>query len=93
MKCPCCGGTGEIDPKAPVDLSPLQFRIYDIVRRAKDGIPGPLLIDRVYAHYPDGGPLTASRSVYVQIRRMNERLAAVRERVASTGSVYRLLKI
>jgi hypothetical protein len=87
-------GKGEIEERAPVPLSPIQFRIYDIVRRSKYGIPGTALVDRVYAHRSDGGPINAYNSVQVQIKRANERLAKAGIRITSEthgeGGGYRL---
>ena len=56
MRCPCCNGAGEIEPQAPVALTPLQFKIYEAVRRSARGISGPELVSRVYADRIDGGP-------------------------------------
>jgi hypothetical protein len=41
MRCPTCNGTGEIEARAPVSLTPLQLRIYEAVQQSKDGISGP----------------------------------------------------
>lgn len=92
--CPCCGGTGRIEEKAPVPLPPMQFRIYDVVRRAKHGISGPRLIDAVYADRSDGGPEFAEQSVYVQIRNLNRRLAKVCLKVSANRrrENYRLVR-
>lgn len=94
--CPCCNGIGEIEQKSPVQLTPMQFRIYDIVRRSPHGIEGPQLVDRVYADRADGGPDFASRSVHVQIKNMNERLAMAQENIHASsrgrGGLYRLYK-
>lgn len=95
--CPCCAGKGEIEERAPVPLSPMQFRIYDLVRRSKYGIPGTELINRVYAHEEDGGPMNADISVRVQIKRANERLAVAGIRIAiathGAGGGYRIERI
>lgn len=83
ITCPCCAGKGEIEERAPVPLSPMQFRIYDIVRRSKYGIDGKTLVSRLYANREDGGPVNADISVRVQIVRINERLAPVKLRIGS----------
>lgn len=90
MKCPCCNGTGEIEPRAPVHLSRLQMRIWHFVRRSGYGIATSDLTDRVYADRPDGGPVSARRCVWVLVMGTNKRLAAVKQRIVSTGGVYRL---
>lgn len=84
IACPCCLGSGEIEEAAPVPLSPMQFRIFDIVRRSVHGIPGDLLVDRLYADHEDGGPLYARRSMWVQIKLANNRLAKANLRIATT---------
>lgn len=83
VTCPCCNGAGEIEPEAPVRLTPLQFKIYDIVRKSKHGILGPDLVRKVYADRADGGPDWASTSIHVQIKNMNGRLAVVGQMVRS----------
>lgn len=80
---------------APVHLSPLEYRIYDIVRKSKYGIPGPRLIDRVYADREDGGPDTAATSVYVTIKKANRKLKPAGIKIAGTtpgrGAVYKIM--
>lgn len=94
MKCPCCGGSGEIEEKSPVDLPGLQFRIWDIVRKSRHGISGPALIERAYSHRSDGGPLTANIAIRVSILRANKKLAKAGQRIVhsnrNNGGVYRL---
>jgi hypothetical protein len=94
IPCPCCQGAGEIEELAPVDLPPMQFKIYDIVRKAKHGISGPRLINKVYEHRRDGGPEYAAISVHVQVINLNKKLAVVGQRVNAThrgtGGVYKL---
>lgn len=81
IKCPCCNGTGEIEQDAPVYLSPMQLKIYNIVRK-RNGILPSDLVNRVYATDPDGGPEFAQISVRVAIVKANARLAAAGERIA-----------
>lgn len=92
--CPCCLGKGEIEERSPVHLSPMQFKIWDVVRRSKHGITGPDLTGKVYADKEDGGPLNANISVHVQIVKANIRLAPAKQRIVSTGggpgALYRL---
>jgi hypothetical protein len=94
ITCPCCGGSGQIEEQAPVPLTPLQFKIYDAVRRSKHGLGSRALIDRVYADRIDGGPDNPINTICQTIKNMNARLAVVGQRVHGTtrgvGSVYRL---
>ena len=90
MKCPCCNGSGEIVPQAPVYLSRMQSRIWHFVRRSGDGISSENLIDRIYADHPDGGPLNARRSIWVTIVAANKRLSEARQRIVARGGIYRL---
>lgn len=71
-------------------LPPLQYRVWDEVRRAGDGIPMTTLVDKVYADKPNGGPLHAKKSVYVSIHELNKRLEKRKQRVSIRGSVCRL---
>ena len=84
ITCPCCGGRGEIEEKAPVPLSPLEFAIYDTVRRCPDGINVHELADRVYAGRRDGGPEYAGSSIRVTIMRVNRKLKGKGLRIAGT---------
>ena len=91
--CPCCNGTGEIVEKCPVYLTPLQYRIWDLVRRSADGIGGRDLVDVIYAGNSNGEPPYAMTSVHVTIRNANVRLAAANQKIISNGgrtSTYRL---
>jgi hypothetical protein len=92
IKCPCCHGSGQITERSPVRLTPLQFRIWDIVRRA-DGISAADLIQKVYSQHWEGGPINAAKSVCVTVHHANKRLATVNQRIVSSrgrGSLYRL---
>lgn len=97
MTCPLCEGTGKSLERSPVPLTNMQFRIFKIVRGSPHGIEGRRLIDRVYADQRDGGPDFASRSVHVQICKMNGRLKAVGLQIKATargrGGVYRLGRV
>jgi len=83
IPCPCCDGKGEIEERSPVPLSPLQFKIYDAVRRAKYGIDGSHLVSIVYNDRKDGGPDFAASSVRVTIHRINKKLQKVGRRISS----------
>jgi len=82
ITCPCCAGRGEIEEKAPVPLHPLEFRIWDVVRRSPGGISGRALTERVYADRADGGPDCADNVVRVTIVRVNRKLAPAGLRIA-----------
>ena len=86
-----------IEPAAPVALTPTQFRIWDAVRRSRDGLTAPALAAQVYADRYDGGPLHAKTCIYLTIKSVNRRLAAVGLRIASTtgsrGGVYKIQHI
>jgi hypothetical protein len=95
--CPYCGGTGAVEPGAPVALTPTQFRIWDAVRRSRDGLTAPDIAARIYADRYDGGPLHAKTCVYLTIRSANRRLQAAGIEIASTthtrGGVYKIQPI
>jgi hypothetical protein len=94
MKCPCCEGTGEIEDVIPMFLTPNQRTIYSTVMRSKGGAPGTKLVDALYSHRADGGPLFAWDSLHVTIYNMNKLLASIGERLCAdkrgSGAVYRL---
>ncbi len=100
-KCPCCNGTGEVsgqivDP-APVPLTRMQYRIWDILRRS-DGISIAALVDRTYADRASGGPQHARESVYVSISKANKQLAVVGQKIVSlraggSDRVYRVMQL
>ena len=83
ITCPCCFGAGQIEQRAPVPLSPQQFQIFDIVRRSKYGIAGPVLTDRLYADRADGGPSSGRKCVQTQVFQLNKRLAKANLRVGA----------
>jgi len=83
ITCPCCFGAGQIEPQAPVPLSLMQFRIFDIVRRSKHGIAGPDLTDRLYADRADGGPSSGRKCMQTQVFQLNKRLAKANLRIGA----------
>jgi hypothetical protein len=96
--CPCCAGRGEIEERAPVPLSRLEFRIWDEVRRSRHGIPGLDLVEKIYDDRRDGGPDTELKAMHVTVYRMNKKLAPAGQKVASTvvhgsGGVYKLQRL
>lgn len=95
MQCPCCAGAGWIEESdAQLLLTPLQLKIYQIVRNTPGGIECKRLIDQCYGHRYDGGPDFADKTVHVTINHMNKRLATFGEAVKANkrgqGAVYRL---
>ncbi len=72
--CKCCGHP-IIDDGVGVVLTPLQRRIFNIVRRAgKAGIAGKDVMTEVYAADPGGGP-DSTNIIAVVASQMNQRLA------------------
>ena len=95
MKCPCCGGTGEVDVELPVRLTPTQRRIWDALRHAPHGLTITALAERVYTD-ADGGPEWALNCISVHAHHANKRLAVAGMRITASkghGSVYRLEKL
>jgi hypothetical protein len=90
--CPCCEGKGTIEPGHPVRLTPIQGKIYNLVRAARFGIDVSRLAAAVYADRIDGGPHGANWSINTQIYKMNRRLEPVGERIRSEGLVYKLFR-
>jgi len=91
-RCPCCNGVGEIEDETPCIMTPLEFRLWDIVRRAKHGISGADVIEKLYADRIDGGPLTA-QNVVAQVRlNLNRKLEASGQEIVSStpgrGAVF-----
>lgn len=96
ITCPICLGLGKVkEQKTPVQLTRMQTRIYDIVRRT-GGIALPELMERVYASRDGGVPRTAGNSVWVAVNNANKRLAPVNQKIVSSkgwGSIYKLVNI
>jgi hypothetical protein len=94
VRCPCCNGSGEIEPASPVPLTPMEFAVWDAVRKSKYGVDAAAIARQVYADRYDGGPLFAQNCIYLAIRRANRRLSAAGQQIVSTnrnrGSVYRI---
>ena len=69
----------------------------DIVSARPDGIAIGDLVDQVYADDPDGGPITAPRSVNVMIHKANAQLSTQGHRIKSMwlgrGARYHLVKV
>ena len=71
--CKCCGHP-IVSDELGVVLTPLQQRIFKIVKRAGvAGIPGPDIMEMVYQNAPNGGP-ESTNIVAVVCSQMNKRL-------------------
>jgi hypothetical protein len=93
VECPCCGGVGIVEAGPPPELTPRQIRIYNALRKAKDGLSIQVLTDKVYAERIDGGPIGACNSVRNAICLMNKRLVTVNEKATARHCVYRLIHV
>jgi hypothetical protein len=72
--CKCCGHPIVAD-EIGIVLTPLQRRIFNIVKRAgAAGISGRDIMDEVYANTQDGGP-ESTNIIAVVVNQMNRRLA------------------
>lgn len=63
----------------------MQAKIYDTVRRQKQGITPADLVTKVYEDHADGGPDFAAVSVRVMIKRINDKLKSSHERIRATN--------
>jgi hypothetical protein len=97
IPCPCCGGSGSIEPAAPVPLSQMQFKIWSAIRQSRHGLSAPQIVERVYSDRIDGGPLHAKTCIYLTIRAANLRLKSAGVEIASTtgarGGIYKIQPI
>jgi hypothetical protein len=84
-------------PPALIVTGTRRQRLVDIISNRPDGIPIGDLVDQVYADDPDGGPVTAPRSVNVMIHKANAQLLAQGYQIKSMwlgrGARYRMTKI
>lgn len=77
-----------------VHFGAMQFRLFQALRRAPDGLRCGELIDILYAQDPDGGPL--HNIIAVMAKQINRKIAPMGLRIKGTGgpgSVYRLLQV
>jgi hypothetical protein len=72
-------------------------RLVDIVTNRPDGMAIGELVDAVYADDPDGGPVTAPRSVNVMIHKANKQLRSQGYQIKPTwlgrGARYHLVRV
>ena len=72
--CKCCGHPMVSDP-VEIVLTPLQRRIFEIVKRAgAAGISGKDIMEQVYANVRGGGP-DSTNIIAVVVNHANKRLA------------------
>jgi hypothetical protein len=72
-----------------VFLSPQLFEIFLIISRARYGVTPTRLFDAIYAGNPNGGPLTGRRTIHVQRRNLNRKIAPLGLHIKSAGSGFR----
>ena len=84
-------------PPVLVVTGSVRQRLVNIIGNRPDGIPIGELVDQVYADDPDGGPVTAPRSVNVMIHKANAQLRQQGYQIESMwlgrGARYRLARI
>lgn len=94
--CKCCG-----HPLPPDDLeqrlTPMQGRLYQILRRAGTrGVEGRMLMELLYQDDPSGGP-ESTNIINVMSKNINKRLEAFGLAVQATargpGGRHRLVKL
>lgn len=94
ITCPCCDGKGQIEEAAPVFLPGTQLRIYNMVRRSPYGLSSAAIAERIYANR-DNPPAHPVQTIWGLVQAANQRLAAVNQKMVSTGgpgALYKLLK-
>ena len=70
-------------------LSPQLFEIFMRVSAAKFGATPAQLFQAIYADDPNGGPLVGRKTIHVQRRNLNQRIAPLGLRVESAGPGFR----
>ena len=101
MKCPCCRQELKASDQPAtlypaqgivlrgdkfVQLSQSEMTIVETVFESKaDGASVDKLIDALYAHRPDGGPVCARNTVFVLVGFANKRLAKLHVKIAGAG--------
>jgi hypothetical protein len=92
--CPACGRPF---PPPLVVTGSVRQKLVNIISARPDGIEIGDLVDQVYADDPDGGPVTAPRSINVMVHRANAQLAAqgyqIKAMWLGRGARYRLVRI
>lgn len=93
--CKCCGHP-LVSDEIGVVLTPLQRRIFNVVKQAGTaGISGSDIMDSVYANVRNGGP-DSTNIIAVVAGQANKRLAQFNIRLTGrrgVGGVFRLEKI
>ena len=84
-------------PPPLVVTGPLRQRMVNILANRPDGLTINNLVDLVYADDPNGGPLTAPRSLNVMAHKANKQLRAQGYQIKSMwmgrGAIYRLVPL
>jgi len=92
--CPACQRPF---PPPLVVTGPLRQRMVNILADRPDGLTINNLVDLVYARDPDGGPLTAPRSLNVMAHKANKQLRSQGYQIKSMwmgrGAIYRLVRV
>lgn len=95
-RCPCCQQQipEPLGFRPAIHLGAMQERLFQILRRAPDGLTCGQIIDVIYANRRDGGP--AHNIVSVMAKCINRKIVPLGLRIRGTGgpgSVYRLLRV
>jgi hypothetical protein len=94
ITCPVCYGKGEIEEISPTFLPATQLRIYNMVRRSPHGLTASAIAERIYCNRGDDAPNHPVQTIWGLVQAANRRLAAVDQKIISTGgpgSLYKLL--
>lgn len=75
--CPHCGQTlPPVGVPKGLHLSRFAMVIFQSVQKSgENGISSDRLFDRLYSGDPDGGPLSGKKSMWVQVKNLNRKLA------------------
>lgn len=94
--CKCCGHPIVSDDPIIAILTPLQRRIYNMVKAAgAAGIGASTIMERIYANDINGGP-DSSNVVSVVVNQMNRRLASFNLKIkgrGGPGSVFTIRQV
>jgi hypothetical protein len=91
-QCPTCRQFLPLPMPLGLRLNQRQREIIAYVRKGGDsGVTIDNLVDHIYQHDPNGGPITARKVIYVTIHNLNKKLVtkgyAIRGRHAGQGSL------
>lgn len=96
IRCECCGqAVAALDANSIIvgaKLTPLETRIFQALVFAKGNwISAERLASAVYAHDPDGGPLTADNTIRVKILLLRGKLRTFQLKIDSSSCGYRVV--